>query len=57
MCLEGTVLVGVGFVEGVGVGVSGPGGDNWREGSLARVDVMVEDGGFWSGGLTHNTGK
>lgn len=57
MCLAVALRAGVGFVEGVGVGVSGPGGDNWREGSLAWVDVMGEDAELWGGGRTHNAGK
>ncbi len=55
--LAGALRAGVGFVEGVGVGASGPGDNIRREGPLARVDVMGEDGLFWNGSLTHNTGK
>lgn len=55
--LAGALRAGMGFVEGVGVGVSGPGDNNRREGSLARVDAMGEDGLFWNGSLTNNTGK
>ena len=50
MCLTVALRAGVGFVEAVGVGASGPGGDNWREGSLARVDVLGEDVDLWGGG-------